>query len=109
MTLFRNVTHQEVWIDHHCASCFHGHDCPILARALLTGRKPREWERNKRAQLMKDTIKCSAETRRPPKLERPKTFDDVPMFDLEPHEVDYVPVQGLPTLRRPTGRDSDHA
>lgn len=116
MTLFRNVTHQEVWIEHHCDPCFNsfknsGSPCLILVRALTTGRKPREWERNtsnKKSQLMKDTMKCNAETKRPPKLERAKVFEDVPMFDLEPHQANYVPVEGLPTERR-ANRATDHA
>jgi hypothetical protein len=115
MTLFKNTTHQEVWIEHHCDPCCHsfknsGEPCLILVRALTTGRKPREWERNTgKNQLMKDTMKCNAEARQLPKPQRVKTFEDVPMFDLEPHEVNYVPVEGLPTEIRPVSRATDHA
>lgn len=116
MTLFKSVTHQEIWIEHHCERCFHyseeeGRACPILARALTTGRKPKQWDRNTsaKAQLMKDTIRCNEETRIPPKLERTKHFEDEPMFEVEPHEANYVPVEGLPTQRRPLGKDTDHA
>lgn len=108
MTLFRNATHQDIWIEHHCERCAHNPGCPIVYKAITTGRKPKEWDRNKRAQLMKDTMRCNAEVKQLPKIKTAKTFEDVPMFDLEPHDVNYVPVEGLPTELRPI-RDTDHA
>lgn len=108
MTLFRDSTHQAIWIEHHCERCFHGLDCPILEKALTSGRKPPQWERNQRAHLMQDSIKCNSYTKRPPKLEVHKDFEDVPMFDVEPAPARYVPVEGAPDdPRRPN--EGDHA
>jgi hypothetical protein len=92
MALFKNSTHQEIWIDHHCRRCWHGRglgdpmapQCPILTWAVAHGRKPREWDRNTKAQLMKDTIRCNSETDRPPRVTKPVVDEDVPMFDVEP-------------------------
>lgn len=109
MTLFRNATHQDVWIEHHCERCAHNPGCPIVLKAITTGRKPKEWDRNTgKNLLMKDTIKCNAEVKQLPKPKPTKAFEDVPMFDLEPREVNYVPVEGLPTERR-VSRATDHA
>jgi hypothetical protein len=107
--LFKSETHQEVWIEHHCQRCCHHNEpCLILARALRSGRKPKEWQRNNRAQLMVDSYRCDEFAKRPPKPQPVKLFEDVPMFDVEPCDVDYVPVEGLPTLRHGK-KDTDHA
>lgn len=92
MSLFKSVTHQEIWIEHHCGRCHfgvrvrtgQGLQCPILARALRTDRKPVEWERNPRkGALMADTIKCHKETRTPPRTERAAVPDEtLSMFDV---------------------------
>jgi hypothetical protein len=86
--LFKNKTHQDIWIEHHCGRCFFGKAdtmCPILHRALRSGRKPVEWQRNPRKNvLMQDSIKCDAQTRTPPTVKQPKTFEDIPMFDVTP-------------------------
>ena len=84
MSLFNNLTHQEIWIEHHCHQCWRNPGCPILGRALRTGRKPVEWKRNVRKNaLMQDSMKCNEETQQPPSVKRTKAFDDVPMFDVE--------------------------
>lgn len=93
MSLFNNPTHQHIWLEHHCHQCFHhrGRGCPIVQKALQSDRKPVEWERNPRKNvLMQDSIKCNVETRRPPPVGRaPKAFDDVPMFDVDtPTDMD---------------------
>lgn len=85
MTLFRNDTHRDIWLEHHCHMCFHhqGAGCKIVQRALRTGRKPVEWERNPRKNaLMQDSIKCNEETRSPPTLTKRVVNEDVPMFDV---------------------------
>jgi len=117
--LFRNPTHQGVWVDRWCHSCFQpdeaarrlqGKDtqCPILERALRTGRKPVEWDRTRNPD-MERSIKCNAYLARPQAVTaRPdKAFEDVPMFDIEPHEVHLVPVEGWPDP--PTDGGVDHA
>jgi hypothetical protein len=95
VTLFKNSTHQDIWIEHNCGRCWFGQrDCPILARALRTNRKPPQWERNPRKNaLMQDSIKCKAKASGPPPI--PRTFIDMtqPMFDVTP----------------PVDMDDDHA
>lgn len=97
MTLFKNPTHQDIWIEHHCGRCHYGQAdtmCPILHRALHSNRKPVEWDRNPRKNtLMQDSIKCNSETRTPPATQRPRIDIDVPMFDVD----------------TPVRMDSDHA
>lgn len=99
MSLFNSETHQQVWIGHHCERCYFGRAdtlCPVLHRALRSGRKPVEWERNTRkGALMAETMKCHMETRTAPKrgVERVVADETMSMFDVTP-----------------TGRmDSDHA
>lgn len=95
MALFKNQTHQDIWIEHHCGRCYYGRglgdpaqpQCKILAWALGHGRKPVAWERNPRKNvLMQDSIKCNQETRTPPKFggTRRVADEDVPMFDVAP-------------------------
>lgn len=67
--IFRNDVHRDIWIEHNCANCFQPdevarrfqgaqRECPILKRALASGRKPVEWERT-RSDLMAKSIKCT--------------------------------------------------
>jgi hypothetical protein len=97
MTLFKNQTHQDIWIGHHCERCFHYADseCPILSKALRTNRKPPQWDRSTRKNaLMQDTIKCNEETHQPPRTGVKRVVnEDVPMFDVQ----------------APTNIDPDHA
>lgn len=87
MTLFKNPTHQAIWTEHHCDRCYFGQAdtlCPILHRALRSNRKPVEWDRNPRKNvLMQDSIKCNSETRTAPSTQRPRVDIDVPMFDVD--------------------------
>lgn len=81
--IFKNATHQDIWIEHHCERCARNPGCPIVLRAIKTGRKPVEWERNPRKNaLMQDSIKCNEETRQLPRNIRPRIDIDVPMFDV---------------------------
>lgn len=112
--------HQEVWRETHCLTCFqpdemarrlHGEErvCPIWARAMRSDRKPVAWKRNTRAKLMTDTYTCEERVTRPALARHPKqrsSDEDVPMFDLEPHEIDYVPVENWP--EKPRKRETDH-
>lgn len=100
MKLFRSQVHQDIWIEHHCERCHHGIPdpmlCPILRRALKTGRKPVEWDRNTRkGALMQDTIRCNMQTNSPPKYGgiRQVTDETITLFDVTPT----------------TTMDSDHA
>lgn len=86
--IFKNLTHQDIWIMHHCERCYFGsRGCSIIDKVVQSSdpRKPVEWERNPRKNvLMQDTIKCHMETRTPPKVgyTGPVVNDDVPMFNV---------------------------
>jgi hypothetical protein len=120
MTLFKNKTHEEIWIDHHCHRCFQpdeysrrelGRDtiCPILAKALKTQRKPREWDRPHRPARMQDAYKCNEFQAQPQRYTRqPQQFEDVEMFKVEPQDTSFVPVEGWPDKPK-KGKDVDHA
>lgn len=86
--IFKNETHQDIWIEHHCERCFHGQQlevCPILARALASRRKPVEWDRNPRKNAtMAESIKCNSFTTQPPLNVKRVVNEDVPMFDVTP-------------------------
>ena len=120
MTLFRNITHQEIWIDRWCHTCFEPHEaqrrlqnadtwCPILEYALRTKRKPPQWDRNPRADEMHRAITCNAYQPKPPHVRKPphQDFEDVPMFDVEPKPAHLIPVEGWPDP--PTKDEPDHA
>jgi hypothetical protein len=111
MTLFRNQTHQDIWRQRWCETCFQpdeaqrrlqGKDteCPIWGQALRTGRKPVLWDRNPRADEMERQIRCNAYQGRPAVAKKVAApVEDVPMFDVEPAQARYVPVPGLPDGR----------
>lgn len=86
MALFKNQTHQDIWIESNCGQCWFGsRNCTILAWALGHGRKPAEWDRNTRKNvLMSETIRCKAKTKIAPGVRREKRFEDEPMFDVAP-------------------------
>jgi hypothetical protein len=116
MTLFKNPTVEAVWKDHWCARCWRDEtECPILEKALRLQRKPKEWDRNARPQLMQQSYRCNEYRTTAPRKPRVQQFEDVPMFDLEDGEnLDaskplYVPVEGWPTDDRKGGKDVDHA
>jgi len=108
MTLFDNEIHKHVWQETHCHSCFqpdemarrlHGENrvCPIWAKAMAYDRKPREWKRNTRAKLMAESYTCTERVTRPALVSQKTQYaDPEPMFDVEPHEVGYIPVRGWP-------------
>lgn len=112
MPLFKSNTHQGVWREHWCERCWHNMRCPILAGALSSQRKPRQWDRNPRAREIKDTYKCNEFTMQPPRIPKAdKQFEDVSMFgDDTPYRTDvgYVPVEGWPDDPR-SKRGPDHA
>jgi hypothetical protein len=87
--IFKNYTHQDIWIEHNCERCarFNAGSCNILAKVITKPidkqRKPVEWERNtQKNALMQNSIKCSEKVDRLPIPKLPKRFDDVPMFDV---------------------------
>lgn len=108
MTLFKTSTAQSIWIEHHCDRCWRQDGCRILERAIRTDRKPAQWERNSRASLMQDAYKCSEFSHIPTRPKREQQFEDVPMFDVEPTDAQYVPVPGWPE-RAPKQKEGDHA
>lgn len=91
MSLFRSAVHRAVWVESHCLGCWRYRSgrqiadsgCPILDRADRTDRKPVEWQRNPRGELMSDTYKCAEKASRPP---RPPATEDatLPLFDITP-------------------------
>jgi hypothetical protein len=119
MALFKNPTHQDIWLENWCYRCFQpdevmwriqgkGRMCPILTGALSTGRKPKEWDRMPRADTMAKSIRCNAFLSRP-ELTKKQTIPDPQqqaMFDVEPHEISYVPVEGWPD--KPSPKEVDH-
>lgn len=129
MTLFRTVTQRGVWIEEHCVRCWQGGDagdpakpqCPILAKAIRTERKPSEWQRNPRANTIAGMYKCNEFSTKPPRVDRqgrqqlseasnPKGYEDVPLFDVTPYASEhpgYVPVEGWPE-RPGTAKEVDH-
>lgn len=121
MTVFRNDTHEGVWIERWCDTCFEPHraaqriqgrdtECPILARYLKRKRKPMEWERQPRQKDMDKTVKCTEYQSKPAATTRAKAqCEDVPMFDIEPHEAHLVPVEGWPERPRKKDKEGDHA
>jgi hypothetical protein len=85
MTLFKNQTHKDIWIEHHCERCARHPGCPIVLRAIRTDRKPPQWDRSTRKNvLMQDSIKCREEVRKLPRDIRRRIDIDVPMFDVTP-------------------------
>jgi hypothetical protein len=121
MTLFRNKTHEQIWIDRWCHTCYQPNEaarrlhnaetmCPILGRALASDRKPVEWDRMPRAQEMDHTIKCNSYQDKPPIVRRGTTeTGDVPMFDLTPEQAaaHLHKIEGWP--EKPTPDGTDHA
>src|ERR1700733_10075998 len=84
MTLFRNTTHQEVWRQRWCETCFQpqeaqrriqGKDtqCPHWEQAMRNGRKPVVWDRMPRADEMERTIKCNAYQDKPALTKKPRS------------------------------------
>jgi hypothetical protein len=123
MPLFKSVTAQEVWVDHHCHRCFqpdeamrrlHGKDtqCPIQKRALESQRKPVKWDRNTRARDMQSAYKCREFMRQPASTQRVKVnefdTDQDSLFEVAPVDYSFVPVDGWPDRPR-KGGEGDHA
>lgn len=87
MTLFKNQTHRDIWIEHNCERCARlPGPCPIIAKVLMSEhpRKPVEWERSPRKNaLMQESIKCKEKVSKLPIPKAPRDFKDVPMFDVQ--------------------------
>lgn len=107
MTLWSNDIERDAWIETNCRKCYQvdeakkrvlgqGDGCPLLARAA-TGRKPAQWTKRRNA-AMGYTYKCDW-YRRVPDVNRRGTAVVVQegLFDVEPEEIYYVPVEGWPT------------
>ena len=122
MTLFKSQTHQEIWLDRWCHTCYQpdeamrrimGADtqCPIQKRALETGRKPVKWERNARAHDMENAIRCHEYLDKPRTTRKTKALDanQDSLFDVEPREIHLVPVPGWPDYTQARWRRLDHA
>jgi hypothetical protein len=124
VTLFPTDTARAIWTGHWCERCFQpaeaelrlhgkGTGCPILARALASDRKPKEWDRNTRAQTMSAAYGCNAFLAKPAVVRRRGTVPDetLPMFEVEPADGrPLVPVDGWPDYRaQGKGKGVDHA
>lgn len=125
--LFKNNTHQEVWRQRWCETCFQpdeatrriqGKDtqCPIWAAAMRSGRKPVAWERMPRADEMERSIRCNAYEAKPAltKINTPSNpllRNVEPLFavdDLHHHGNTFVPIEGWPN-RSADSDGVDHA
>lgn len=121
MTVFKTPTHQDIWIEANCHTCFqpdeaarrlHGKDteCPIIKRYNRTGKKPKAWDRTRSTELSK-TITCRSYLARPEAVRRGvvNEFDQQQdsLFDIPTHEAHFVRVEGWP--ERPTTRGTEHA
>jgi hypothetical protein len=124
VSLFPSDTARDIWRGHWCERCFqpdeadfrlhgNGFGCQIIARALSSDRKPREWDRNTRAQTMSAAYGCNAFLAKPAVARRGKAPDEtLPMFELEPADGRaLVPVDGWPDYRAEQGKPkkADHA
>lgn len=110
MTVFKSVTHQQIWLENWCDRCWRLNNCSILRKFARTGRKPAEWQRNPRAQEMADQVKCNEFRTIPPKPTKVVDFEDVPMFDVEPAVGHLVPVEGWPDYRnKKRDKGAEHA
>lgn len=122
MTLFRSITHRDIWLERWCDTCFKpeqaelrlqgkGAGCPIRNKALASDRKPPQWDRQPRADEMHRTIRCNSYEAKPPVARRRDAAaspDEAGLFDIDEHEVHLVPVEGWPDYR--AGKDGiDHA
>lgn len=118
MGVFKSKLAQEVWTEHWCARCYRmpggvidQANCSILSKALRTNRKPKEWERNPRADTMAGQAKCLEYNRKPPRSTKTKQYEDVSMFDDDTLHSDgrrFVPVDGWPDSPDRT-KGVDHA
>jgi hypothetical protein len=122
--LFASDTARGIWTERWCDTCCQpdevakrlagaGVGCPIIAKAVLSDRKPREWDRNNRAQTMDAAYKCNAYTHRPPVNRRAKANDETLSLFAE-DELDHadghlVPVDGWPDYRARGRKDKGGA
>lgn len=101
--LWRTETHRSIWTERWCDRCVQpdqvrlrregvGAGCPILAKALSTGRKPKEWTRVPQAKTLDSTLTCGEFSTVPPTVRRGTAEDEtLAMFDVTPivPEVDH--------------------
>jgi hypothetical protein len=109
MTLFKTRVAQDIWLEHWCDRCYRQRDCGILDSALTRDRKPPQWIRPARVELMKDAYRCTEYHAKPPRPKTITTHEEPMMFDVDA-PVDrprYLPVEGWPD--RPVKGETDHA
>lgn len=101
--LWPTPTHRDIWTERWCDRCAQpdqaitrrggdGDGCPILAKALSTGRKPKQWTRNPRAKTLDSVMSCDEFLAEPPTVRRGTAEDHtLAMFDIAPiaPEVDH--------------------
>ena len=105
--VWHNDIERDAFIETNCRVCFQpdeaahrvlgtGDGCPHLIRAAAD-RMPKAWERRRNA-VMGETYRCSDFADKPPtKRRKTAPADTVEMFDVEPGEIDFVPVDGWPS------------
>ncbi|QPO16496.1 hypothetical protein SEA_TELAVIV_8 [Mycobacterium phage TelAviv] len=94
--LWRTPTHRAIWTERWCDRCVHpdqelarrtgtGAGCPILASAVRTGRKPKQWTRVPNAPTLDSTLKCDEFRTQPDSVRRGTVPDEtLAMFDVQP-------------------------
>jgi hypothetical protein len=120
MTLFPNRTARDIWAEKHCHTCFEPHEadkrlrgkgfgCPIMSMGLAEDRKPKEWDRNARAQTADEMYTCNGYRDRPDSVRRGVAQDEtLPLFDeFDERPAPLVPVDGWPDYRGE--KRGDHA
>lgn len=105
--VWHNDIERDAFIETQCRRCFQpdearkrvmetGPGCPHLVRAN-DNKMPRVWTKRRNA-AMGETYKCDDRIDKPPVNRRGNAPADTPeMFDVEPRDVDFVPVDGWPT------------
>lgn len=114
--VWRDEVERNAWMETWCARCFQpdevrrrligdGQGCPLLTQAA-TGSLPAPWQRQRQARLG-ETYRCSWFLDRPASTRRSTNVAiTAPLFDVEPAERYFVPVEGWPDP--PPGKGTEH-
>jgi hypothetical protein len=123
MTLFPTNTARDIWAEKWCHTCFEPHEadkrlrgkgfgCPIMAMALASDKKPKEWDRNSRATTADAAYTCHGYRDSPDAVRRRTVPDEtLPLeLDVDERPIGLVPV-GWPDFRaeQRAQKGGDHA
>ena len=105
--VWHNDIERNAFVETLCRRCFQpdesrkrvlgaGSGCPHLVRADQ-GKMPKPWTRRRNA-VIGETFRCDDYLDKPPVNRRGTAPADTgSMFDVEPTDVDFVPVEGWPS------------